>query len=198
MELIVVRHGETRFNREKRYLGALDPPLTERGLAQARSLREGLPPVGAILSSPLLRARQTAALLCPEGQAFVCADAFRERHVGVFEGLTQDEARTLHPALWARQITRHWNDAPPGGESIAAVAARVGAGLLAIAAPGQAEPVLLVAHGFVAKIVRALCGAGFADFFDWQLDNGAMLHTPLDPAAVRAALARAPAGLPPP
>lgn len=94
MKLLVVRHGETAFNAEKRYLGALDPPLNAHGIAQAHSLRNALPPtLDRLVCSPLLRARQTAEIVCKDRSLTLSIDAaFRERNVGVFEGLTQQVA----------------------------------------------------------------------------------------------------------
>lgn len=148
--------------------------------AQARALALAQAPFQRLLSSPLLRARQSAALVADElGLPVTLVPAFRERHVGVFEGLTQQEARERYPALWARNITRRWAEAPPGGESLDAVIARVGQGLAELAQSGHQERVLLVAHGVVAKVIRALTMAGFDDFFEWQLANGAVLEVSL-------------------
>lgn len=97
--LLVVRHGQTQFNVEHRYLGALDPELNANGVAQAKALRAASPAqLNAVLCSPLRRAQQTAEIFC-EGRGFTpqVRAAFRERHVGVFEGLTQTEAQTLYP-----------------------------------------------------------------------------------------------------
>ena len=67
MKLLVVRHGETQFNAEHRYLGALDPELNARGRSQARELQSVLPDnLAAVVSSPLRRARQTADIFCQE------------------------------------------------------------------------------------------------------------------------------------
>ncbi|MGL6486059.1 histidine phosphatase family protein [Aeromonas hydrophila] len=187
MQLVVMRHGQTPANAEGRYQGALDIGLSDTGVAQIRSQARALAlaqaPFQRLLSSPLLRARQSAALVADElGLPVTLVSAFRERHVGVFEGLTQQEARERYPALWARNITRRWAEAPPGGESLDAVIARVGQGLAELAElaqSGRQERVLLVAHGVVAKVIRALTVAGFDDFFEWQLANGAVLEVPL-------------------
>ena len=64
MKLLVVRHGEIQFNVEHRYLGALDPELTAKGIAQATALHSALPVhLDAIVCSPLRRAQQTAEIL---------------------------------------------------------------------------------------------------------------------------------------
>lgn len=105
----------------------------------------------------------------------VTIDSFRERDVGVFEGLTQAEAKAMHPALWAQDITRQWAAGPDGGESIADVVTRVHQGLVQLTSLYPTQVVLLVAHGFVAKVIRALARGDFSDFYTWQLSNGAML-----------------------
>lgn len=177
MNLYVVRHGETWANAEQRYLGALDPALTERGKAQALSLSQKLPGGIEVLTvSPRLRARQTAQILNRElNLEPVTMNGFRERDVGVFEGLTQAEAKAMHPQLWAQNITRQWAVGPTGGESIAEVVTRVHEGLMEMVALYPTHVVLLVAHGFVAKVIRALARDDFSDFYDWQLSNGEML-----------------------
>ena len=177
MNLYVVRHGETWANAEHRYLGALDPELTERGREQAASLSKKLPSgIEVLIVSPRVRAQQTAQILNGElNLELLTMGEFRERDVGVFEGLTQAEAKAMHPQLWAQNITRQWAVGPPGGESIADVVARVHQGLVELAALYPERVVLLVAHGFVAKVIRALARGDFSDFFNWQLSNGEML-----------------------
>ena len=153
--------------------------LNETGWAQVGTLAQALSkgaPFQRLLTSPLLRARQSADLISGElALPARIVPAFRERHVGVFEGLTQAEARVRYPELWARNITRRWAEGPPGGESLDAVIARVSSGLNVLADEAQDERVLLVAHGVVAKVIRAVTTNGFADFFEWQLHNGGRL-----------------------
>lgn len=177
MHLYVIRHGETWANAEHRYLGALDPELTERGREQATSISKKLPTgIQVMIVSPRLRAQQTAQILNRElNLEPVTMDSFRERDVGVFEGLTQAQAKALHPALWAQNITRQWAVGPTGGESIAEVVTRVHQGLAELAALYPTQAVLLVAHGFLAKVIRALAIGDFSDFYTWQLSNGEML-----------------------
>lgn len=179
MELVAIRHGQTRANAEGRYLGALDIPLNDEGRRQIAGLAQGLvreAPFARLVSSPLLRARQSAELISRAlALPIQLIPAFRERHVGLFEGVTQGESRERYPELWARNITRRWAEAPPGGESLDDVIARVSLGLTELAHEHEGERVLLVAHGVVAKVIRALTCAGFADFFEWQLHNGGRL-----------------------
>lgn len=184
MKLLIVRHGETGLNAEHRYLGALDPDLNAKGVAQAMELSSTLPAcVDAIVCSPLQRARRTAEIIGNEtGKTPTVIEAFRERNVGVFEGLTQEEARARFPELWAQNVTRLWDAAPTGGETIAQVVSRVEKGLddlYATHAAHAGSVVALVAHGFVSKVVRAICQNDVQDFFEWQLANGAVCELTL-------------------
>ncbi|MGL5376465.1 MAG: histidine phosphatase family protein [Aeromonas veronii] len=184
MELVVIRHGETQANAEGRYQGALDIGLNESGRRHIARLADEVAatqaPFDRLLASPLLRTRESAAILSRQlGLSVELVPAFRERDVGLFEGLTQVEARTRYPELWARNITRRWAEAPPGGETIDEVIARVSQGFTELASIMQGERILLVAHGVVAKVIRAVSIAGFDDFFEWQLPNGGMLSVRL-------------------
>ncbi|WLH04061.1 histidine phosphatase family protein [Pseudomonas beijingensis] len=102
-------------------------------------------------------------------------ECFRERDVGVFEGLTQADARERYPQLWSQNITRRWDAGPTGGESISEVVKRVRDVLVELGSKYPSKTVLLVAHGFVAKVIRALAKGDFSDFYQWQLSNGNML-----------------------
>lgn len=177
MHLYVVRHGETWANAEQRYLGSLDPGLTERGRQQAHALADHLPGnLDVLVVSPRLRALETAGIL-NEGLTLSprIMECFRERDVGVFEGLTQAQASARYPQLWSQNITRRWEAGPTGGESICEVVTRVREGLLELRSNYPSQTVLLVAHGFVAKVIRALAKGDFSDFYDWQLSNGNLL-----------------------
>ncbi|MHA6194052.1 histidine phosphatase family protein [Pseudomonas wadenswilerensis] len=177
MHLYVVRHGETWANAEQRYLGSLDPALTETGRQQARALSDRLPEnLDVLVVSPRVRAVETASILNERLQLSPrIMECFRERDVGVFEGLTQAEARERYPQLWSQNITRRWDVGPTGGESIADVVKRVRDGLVELGSSHASKTVLLVAHGFVAKVIRALAKGDFSDFYDWQLANGNLL-----------------------
>ncbi|MEC5397797.1 histidine phosphatase family protein [Uliginosibacterium sp. H1] len=158
MKLYLARHGQTALNREQRFQGSLDAPLDDTGIAQAVLLAEKLPTdISRIVSSPLLRARQTAeSVAALRGLPVHLVEEFRERHYGVFEGLNRQELETRHAELWQRGIVRLWDEAPPGGETMRAVRSRVEQGLLRLHREHAGETVLLVAHGFVARMVHFL------------------------------------------
>lgn len=120
---MLVRHGETAPNREGRLLGRADPPLTELGLAQAAAAAAALAPLcpAIVVSSPLRRARQTA-----EAVATACGldVAVEPRLVEIDYGEWEGASGSGGPGRdWRHDATFR----PPGGESLAQVAARVGA-----------------------------------------------------------------------
>ncbi|MDL4777790.1 MULTISPECIES: histidine phosphatase family protein [Thermomonosporaceae] len=123
--LVLWRHGQTAWNVERRFQGKTDIPLDETGVRQARDaarLLTGLRPT-ALLASPLQRAADTAAALAGLTGLPVRHDAdLIERDGGAWEGLTDREIRERYPA--ERAI---WQ--PPGGETSAQVAKRVGTAL---------------------------------------------------------------------
>lgn len=158
IHLYLARHGETDLNAQMRYQGSTDRPLNELGWSQARLLAERVPPqVSRIVASPLLRAQQTASLVAQaRGLPIVTLTEFRERDFGVFEALNLAETQLQYPELYARRIAQQWDEAPPGGETIREVVARVQDGLLRLETDYGGESVLLVAHGFIARAVRYL------------------------------------------
>ena len=120
--ICLVRHGETAWNAERRLQGHLDIPLNEHGLAQAAATARSLggERFDAAYCSDLTRARQTADAIASHLGLSLCQNAqLRERHYGVFQGLTYDEAQNQHPEAY-----RHFEQRDPdfafteGGESL--------------------------------------------------------------------------------
>jgi len=156
LRLLLLRHGETAWNRERRYQGWRDTPLSAEGLVQAeaaaRELKEHA--FAAVYASPLQRARDTAAAIAaPHGLEVETDPAFKELGFGQWEGLTLDEARAGFPTLydgWAK--TPHLFS-PPGGESLAQARERVMAGLERLRAGHPDGIVCLVAHGIPVRIL---------------------------------------------
>ena len=75
MKILLIRHGKTAGNLEKRYIGRTDEPLCDAGISELKQTR--FPRCGVLVSSPMLRCVQSAALLFPAQQIHIC-DAFRE------------------------------------------------------------------------------------------------------------------------
>src|SRR3990170_2183319 len=100
LRLLLLRHAETDWNRERRYQGWTDTPLSAAGLGQAEAAARLLAGsrLGAVWASPLRRARDTAAVIAaPHGLEVQTDPAFREMRFGPWEGLTASEARARFP-----------------------------------------------------------------------------------------------------
>jgi len=156
MRVLLLRHAETDWNRERRFQGWRDVSLSPAGREQAGSVARLLAdtPLVAVWSSPLARARETAALIAePHALPVREEEAFKEMGFGTWEGLTRDEVEARFPdaiAVWAeRPHEARW----PGGESLADVRARVLRGLAALRATHQGQTVCLVSHGITSRVL---------------------------------------------
>ena len=138
--LILVRHGRTALNASGCLQGRIDEPLDDVGLAQAKALASHLGAVDELISSPLLRARQTADSF---GVPYTIDDRWIELSYGELEG--RPTADAMSADAW-----EHWrNDptyAPPGGESLVALDARVRAGLADLSDRAADQSVIVVSH----------------------------------------------------
>jgi len=156
LRLLLVRHAETDWNRERRYQGWRDTLLSETGRGQASALGQLLARerLAAVWSSPLARARETAqAIATPQALGVREAPAFKEMRFGDWEGLTSAEVSARFPALY-----REWRDTPhlvgvPGGETLAEVQNRVLLGLAELRAAHDGETICLVAHGISIRVL---------------------------------------------
>jgi broad specificity phosphatase PhoE len=159
--IYVARHGQTRFNVERRLQGCgCDSELTDLGRRQAvqvatiiqRSIEGPVPPFAV---SPLGRARTTAAIILETlgrpGGDYAVDERLREIDFGDWTGLTLEDVRRKHPDEWRARVDDPWNVGPPNGETYADVAARVGAW-----AGEQTGAVIAVAHGVVSRVLRGL------------------------------------------
>jgi len=170
-DILICRHGETAWNRARRIMGTLDVPLSDVGRRQCALLATVLRPfaIRRIVSSPLVRAAETARLLASELDGEVCFDAdLEEVRFGRWQGLTHDEIRR-DPAYenFAADPVRN---PTPGGETILDVQAR---GLAALGRARPGERTLFVSHG---DIIRAtLChflSVPLGQFRRLRIDNG--------------------------
>ena len=130
--------------------------------------------IDAIVSSPLKRAHQTAEIVA-EGVACeidVMAQ-FAERSVGVYEGLTPEEAHAKYPEWWEHNSTRQIHEAPPGAESILELGCRVMDGLNQIRERYDGKTVLLVTHGYVGRMIFGILNRVSDEVFHkYRLENG--------------------------
>jgi probable phosphoglycerate mutase len=155
-ELILIRHGETDWNREQRFQGQTDVPLNATGHAQAARLaqRLGDDRPDAFYTSDLRRARETAAPLARawgrEPEALV---GLREQHFGLLEGLDVPTIQARHPDLWRLWLQQHEDFAAPGGESARQFHTRVWNTVQTLAASATGQRLAVVTHGGVLDML---------------------------------------------
>jgi broad specificity phosphatase PhoE len=153
--LLLARHGETEWNRTDRWQGFTGPPLNDQGRQQAERLARSLcVSVDAIYSSDTTRVQETACILASRLDLPVIEDVrLREVNFGEWEGLTREEISERYSDAFDRWHT--FTEAPPGGETDTAMAARVLEALREIAARHEGERVLVVTSGGPIRAVQA-------------------------------------------
>lgn len=159
--IYVVRHGETDWNRERRYQGQTDKPMNARGREQAHrngaALRSALnnPLEFDFAASPLMRARETMDIIREE--LGLAKDGYRtdprlmELSYGSWEGKLQSDLPTLDPEGWAARARAPFTWRPEGGESYADLLVRCRSWLGSIE-----RPTVVAAHGGISRCLRTL------------------------------------------
>jgi broad specificity phosphatase PhoE len=171
----LVRHGETDWNVEHRLQGWTDIPLNATGVRQARSAARALAgrDIGALISSDLSRARDTAELIAVEtGVEVVIDPALRERNYGVAEGRLNSELEVQFDDA----LDERWADPDftfAGGETRREVYLRLGAFLTELLASPPQHEIVLVSHGGAMRVARGfLEGLPVERLPRWSFDNG--------------------------
>jgi broad specificity phosphatase PhoE len=159
--VILVRHGETQWNRERRCQGFTDVPLSEVGLEQAERLSRALSreSLAAVFSSDLIRARKTAEIIARPHQLPVQVDArLRELNQGILEGQNMEGLLAHHAELLKAWMADPAHTQMPQGESLLEIQARGWAAIREIVERHPDRTVAVVAHNLlnVAVICRAL------------------------------------------
>ena len=158
--LILVRHGETEHNRNRLTLGRADIPLNVRGIAQARAVAASfLRPPGAIYTSPLRRAADTAAAIALATGAPVAVEPdLIEMDVGEMEHLATADLRERYPDFLKQWLSPDAGDARmPGGETLREVQDRAWAAIERMRTAHPDGEVVAVTHNFV--ILTVVCRA---------------------------------------
>lgn len=178
VEIVLIRHGKTEGNKEKRYIGRTDQPLSEEGIAGIKENLGRYPSVEKVYVSPMKRTRQTAELIYP-GQASELVDGLREMDMGVFEGKNHAELKN-RPSyiLW---VATRGKISIPGGESMKDFGKRTMDAFTQVLGDMQAEGIkrsAVVAHGgTIMSIVSQLADD---DYYKYMVNNGAGFRLTLD------------------
>jgi broad specificity phosphatase PhoE len=156
-------HGETEWNKDQRFQGRLDSPLTPTGLAQSRRLGITLRQLindcsdWTVMSSPLQRARTTAQNICHElsinPQSIKLDPRLSEIDVGLWSGLTYNEIEARWTKIVDGANKYDWYFRSPDGESLEDLSKRLGEWLFETR---MQERVIVVMHGIVSRILRGL------------------------------------------
>lgn len=173
MRLVLMRHGETDWNVEKRIQGIRDIPLNEKGIKQIqeiskRFLNDAEFHFSGIITSPLMRAKQSASICCQFLEIPIEeAEEFQERRFGRLEGKTIKEIQREYQMTNIEEI----QESRYGMEDMTSVAERIQRGLHRLSAHCQGQSILLVTHGSIIKQIAKQVGMnigiiGNADFLD--------------------------------
>lgn len=152
--IVLIRHGETDWNVARRWQGSTDIPLNDTGRAQARMLARRLKanrwPIDALYSSDLLRAAETAEIVGQRIGLPVILDAsWRERGLGIIEGLTRREISEKYPYM---VLPRTFIEAPES-EPYAILKSRIVKGLDVILERHEGQTIAVVSHSGTLRVL---------------------------------------------
>ncbi|MBI2165833.1 MAG: histidine phosphatase family protein [Chloroflexi bacterium] len=184
MRLILVRHGETRLNREGRAQGRTSEGLNPTGRRQALDLARALrkEPVDTLYSSPLPRALETARIIGRAiGLPVRASKSLMELDMGELDGLTMQALHGRYPDLMERWRLDPASASMPGGETLANVQRRAWSWVLRVLRKHQGATAVAVTHNFViqALLCKAL-GTPLSQFRRFRVDVGSMTIVRLD------------------
>jgi len=123
-KLILLRHLQSQWNKENKFTGWTDVPLSKEGIESAKETTEKLAgfKIDKIYTSPLIRNRETVSLILEnlgkKDLPIIIDKALDERNYGKLQGLNKDEVKKQYGEEQVRLWRRSWDNAPPGGESL--------------------------------------------------------------------------------
>lgn len=162
--VIFIRHGKTEGNENKRYIGITDEPLSQNGIKEIK--KRHYPKANRVISSPMLRCRQTAELIY--GNNYEVYDNLRECNFGIFENKSYEELKD--EPNYIKWLESSGRIPPPNGEGKAEFAERCCVCFENIVKSNSADTVAFVVHGgTIMAILERYCGGSF---YDYQLKNG--------------------------
>lgn len=181
VELILVRHGETDWNVEKRCQGALDVSrLTARGLEQAAEMAQALSGVAAqaLYSSGQTRSIQTAEIIAQAVHLPVKVDSrLGEMAQGAWEGMLFPDIERQYGALYQQFQVDPVLALPPGGESMNDLARRVTRAVTGIARQYRGQRVIVVSHEIPLAALRCIdAGQPLSSLWKYAPANGEIIH----------------------
>ena len=177
-ELILIRHGETAWNRERRKQGQTDTPLSDTGRAQAQAVGERLAryPFAALYSSDLSRTLDTATAVAERLALKVQPLALlRERHYGIFQGITALEGKEKLPDAYANYLSRVAHYRFETGESLQCFSDRARNAMEWMLHRHQGQTIAAISHGGVLDVLyRHATGRTLESRRDFDIPNCAL------------------------
>ncbi len=177
--IVLIRHGQTAWNRTVRFRGQADPPLDKVGREQAEATARYVAerwPVDVVYASPMGRAVETGqAIARAHGLSVQAFDGLLDIDFGEWEGHSPEEVKKRYPGL-----LQAWFEAPqtvkvPGGESLAIVRERVTGGLREVLHSHREQTVAMVGHMVVNRVLLcAVLGLGNEHFWRLRQDTCAI------------------------
>jgi probable phosphoglycerate mutase len=156
--LILIRHGETKWNVIGRYQGQADPPLNERGLQQACKVAQELKEkthIDVLFTSPLKRTVQTAEKIAEALEIPLHSDArLMEIHQGDWQTKLRSEIEDAYTDLFRKWESEPWQVTPPGGENLTQVQTRIYAAIDEIVQRYPNQQVGLVIHRIPIALLK--------------------------------------------
>jgi len=169
--ILLIRHGQTEWNRQEIFRGRADIPLSKEGFRQAGALAERLSEehLAAVYCSPLIRAFATAECMAnSHGLRPRQVDGLTDMDYGAWEGQQHERIKQQYPDLYARWQSEPHLVCPPGGEMLAKVRERAYPAVLEMVARHPEAAVAVVSHRVVGKLI--LCAAlGLGDDAFWRI-----------------------------
>ena len=166
--LMLVRHGQTEWNVNGRYMGWTDEGLNEEGLRQAGMLARRLDrwPLSAVYSSPLRRAWRTAEIVaCTHSLPVQKVEDLGEMRIGAWEGMYAGDIAARYPELWKTWRANPGDFRMPGGESLGEVRQRAVRAFSRIMDDSEGRLVLAVTHDVVVRLLAGHCLGVSADIY---------------------------------
>lgn len=173
LRILLVRHGETEWNRERRIMGKEDVPLNETGQKQAYHMRSSLvnAPLDALYVSPILRAKETAEIIMEERELNPLFDSrLEEVDYGDWVGLTFEEAKEI-PG-YTPYFQRLNTPVAPNGETLFQVRDRAMDFMKELKGKHSDQTVMVVSHAdWIKVVVMEFLGIPFENIWKFRIDN---------------------------
>jgi len=177
IKVILVRHGETEWNKKRIFRGRVDVKLNKKGIEQAKLLSRALSnlEIRKIYSSPLARAKDTAKVIADSHKLKVRVNkSFIDLDYGDWQGFSEKIVKEQYPHLYQEWKMHPQGVKIPGGESLRKVRVRAVQGLKRIVSREKEGTIIIVSHRVVGKVlICALLGLDNSSFWQIKLDTAA-------------------------